>query len=78
MRFEVLGRDTGRELIRSLVRQLAEDGPQAQVVRATLAASVSRKQSIRGNILAALRMSPLAGASLDLSRPRELGRTADL
>jgi len=77
MRFEVLGRSTDRELLRALARQLAEDGPQAQAVRATLAASVAGK-STRGNILSALRASPLVGADLDLTRPRELGRTVDL
>jgi len=77
MRFEVLGRSTDRELLRSLARQLAEDGPQAQAVRATLAASVAG-ESKRGNILSALRASPLVGADLDLARPRELGRTVDL
>jgi len=77
MRFEVLGRSTDRELLRALARQLAEDGPQAQTMRATLAASVAG-ESKRGNILSALRASPLVGADLDLTRPRELGRTVDL
>jgi len=77
MRFEVLGRTTDRELLRSLARQLAEDGPQAQAVRATLAASVAGEPK-RGNILSALRASPLVGADLDLTRPREPGRTVDL
>jgi len=77
MRFEVLGRSTDRELLRSLARQLAENGSQAQAVRATLAASMAG-ESKRGNILSALRASPLVGADLDLARPRELGRTVDL
>jgi len=77
MRFEVLGRSTDRELLRSLARQLAEDGAQAQAMRATLAASVAG-ESKRGNILSALRASPLVGADLDLTRPREFGRTVDL
>jgi len=77
-RFEVLGRSTDRELIRSLAKRLAEDGPQAQQVRVTLAASVANEQTRRGNILSALRASPLVGADLDLSRPRESGRTVDL
>jgi len=77
MRFEVLGRSTDRALLRSLARQLAEDGPQAQTVRATLVASVAG-ESTHGNILSALRASPLVGADLDLNRPRELGRTVDL
>jgi len=78
MRFEVLGRSTDRELIRSLARRLAEDDPQAQALRATLTASIAGGEPPRGNILAALRASPLVGADLDLSRPREAGRTVDL
>jgi len=77
MRFEVVAHSADRELIRSLAKTLTEDGPQAQQVRATLAASVAGESS-RGNILSALRASPLVGADLDLSRPRELGRTVEL
>ena len=53
-RFEVLGRDADRDLIRSLARRLAEDSP------------------------AALRRSPLVGADLDVTRPREGGRHVDI
>ena len=35
-RFEVLGRDADRDLIRSLARQLAEGGPEASRLRAEL------------------------------------------
>jgi len=78
MRFEVLGRSTDRELIRSLARRLAEDGPQAQAVRTALAASVAVVQPRHGNILSALRASPLVGTDIDFSRPREFGREVGL
>jgi len=78
MRFEVLGRRTDRELIRSLARKLAEDSPQAQAVRLALVASVRGGESSHGKILSDLRASALVGADLDVKRPREFGRTVDL
>jgi hypothetical protein len=77
-RFEVLGRDADRELIRSLARRLAGDGPDSARIRATVRLSISGKQPKKGGILAALRRSPLVGADLDLSRPVTLGRGVDL
>jgi len=76
-RFEVVAHSADRELFRALAKTLAEDGPQAQQVRATLAASIAGESQC-GNILSALRASPLVGAGLDLERPRELGRTVTL
>ena len=73
-RFEVLGRDTDRELIRSLARRLAEDSPEASRLRATVSQSIAGEAPKKGGILAALRRSPLVGADLDLSRSREEGR----
>ena len=73
-RFEVLGRDTDRDLIRSIARKLAEDTPGASELRATISKSVSDEAPRKGGILAALRRSPLSGADLDLARPREEGR----
>ena len=77
-RFEVLGRDTDRDLIRSLARQLAEDTPEASALRATVSQSIAGEPPRKGGILAALRRSPLVGADLDLGRPREEGRNVDL
>jgi hypothetical protein len=74
-RFEVLGRDTDRDLIRSLARRLAEDGPEASRLRATVNQSIAGEPPNKGGILAALRRSPLVGADLDVTRPREEGRT---
>ncbi|GJD35799.1 hypothetical protein [Methylobacterium aerolatum] len=77
-RFEVLGRDTDRELIRSLARRLAEDTPEAQELRASVGRSMAGSPSRQGGILAALRRSPLVGADLDLERSRGDGRAIDL
>jgi hypothetical protein len=40
--------------------------------------AVSGESRKPGGILAALRRSPLVGADLDLTRPREAGRKVDL
>ncbi len=77
-RFEVLGRDTDRELIRALAKRLAESGPEAARVRAAVSRSLAGEPARKGGILAALRRSPLVGADLDLARPRSQGRKADL
>jgi len=77
-RFEILGLDTDRELIRSLARRLAGDDPDSARIRATLRLSISGEQSKKGGILDALRRSPLVGADLDLNRPRTPGRRVDL
>ena len=73
-RFEVLGRDADRDLIRSLARRLADDGVEAARLRATVSQSIAGEPPKKGGILAALRRSPLVGADLDLTRPRETGR----
>jgi hypothetical protein len=73
-RFEVLGLDKDRELIRSIALRLADNGPDAALLRATICRAVSSDQSKKGGILAALRRSPLVGADLDLRRPKVPGR----
>ena len=77
-RFEVLGLDADRALIRALARRLAEDGPDADRIRATVSRTIAGEPPRTGGILDALRRSPLAGADLDLDRSREAGRTVDL
>lgn len=77
-RFEVTALDVDRELIRTLARRLAEEGPEAEQVRAAVKTAVAGEPPRPGGILAALRRSPLVGADLDLSRPREEGRKVDL
>lgn len=77
-RFEVLGREADRDLIRSLARRLSEDTPEASKLRATVRSSIAGDPPKTGGVVAALRRSPLVGADLDLSRSREKGRKVDL
>ena len=77
-RFEVLGRDADRDLIRSIARRLAEDTPEASQLRESVTKSVADKPPKTGGILAALRRSPLVGADIGLTRSREEGREVDL
>lgn len=77
-RVEVLALDSDRALIRALARHLAEEGPDADRARQAVQALVSGAPPKSGGILSALRRSPLVGADLDLSRPREDGRRVDL
>ncbi len=74
----MLGLDGDRDLIRSLARKLADDGPDAADIRAKLSQTISGKPPKTGGILAALRRSPLVEADLDFSRPHVEGRKADL
>jgi hypothetical protein len=77
-RFEIQALDGDRDLIRTLSRKLLEDGPEAGQLRRTIRQALAGEPPKAGGILAALRRSPLVGADLDLSRPREEGRKADL
>lgn len=73
-RFEVVGRDADRELVRSFARHLAEDGPEAGRLRTAVSRSVAGAPPPKGGILAALRRSPLVGADVVPPRPFESGR----
>lgn len=77
-RFEVLGLDTDRDLLRSLARRLAENDADAARIRESLRSSIVGERPRQGGILAALRRSPLVGADLDLTRSKEPGRQVDL
>ncbi len=77
-RFEVLGRDADRDLIRSLARRLAEDSPDASRLRAAVNQAIAGEPPKKGGIVAALRRSPLVGADLDVTRPREAGRIVEI
>lgn len=76
-RFEVLGRDSDRGLIRALARRLAEDGPEAANLRAVVSETLAGEPPKKGGILAALRRPPLIGADLEITRSREEGRKTD-
>lgn len=77
-RFEVLGLDVDRELIRSLARRLAEGDKDATRIRATVRRTIAGEPPKKGGILAALRRSPLVGADLQMTRPVMTGRRVDL
>ena len=77
-RFEILGLDADRELIRSLASRLAANGPDSLRIRASVRLTISGEQPKKGGILNALRQSPLVGADLDLNRPVAAGRRVDL
>ena len=77
-RFDVLGRDVDRDLIRSLARRLAEDGPEASRLRAAVRQTMAGEPPKKGSIVAALRRSPLVGADLDVTRSPGEGRNVDI
>lgn len=77
-RFEVLGLDLDRELIRVVARRLSTNDAEAKRIRATLKRVLAGTVPPQGGILAALRRSPLVGADLDLHRPVTAGRQIEL
>lgn len=77
-RFEVLGLDADRALIRSVARRLAEDGPEAARLRTVVSQTIEGEPPKKGGILAALRRSPLVGADIDPVRSPEAGRKLSL
>ena len=77
-RFEVLGRDSDRELIRTLAKQPAEDGPQADRLRTIIADETNTQAPSTGGILRALRSSPLVGANIVAERSPQDDRDVEL
>ncbi|MBX9943085.1 MAG: hypothetical protein K2Y40_03300 [Reyranella sp.] len=77
-RFEVLGRDGDRQLIRLLAKRLAENDPAARHLRMALKRALSGAPAKKGGILAALRRSPLVGVTLDVARETARRRQGDL
>jgi hypothetical protein len=77
-RFEVLGPESDRDLIRAIARRLSEEGAEAAKLRAALRQTMASGDEKKGGILQALRRSPLVGAELDLTRPHVDGRKVDL
>ena len=77
-RFEVLGREADRALIRSVARRLAEEGPEAERLRSVVSQCVAGGVPRKGGILEALRRSPLVGEDVVPPRPFEPGRKVDL
>ena len=77
-RFEVLGRQTDREMIRSVAKCLAEEGPDSDRLRAVVSRFIAGESPRKGGVLQALRRSPLVGADVIPPRPFETGRKVDL
>ena len=77
-RFEVLGLNSDRELIRAVARRLAASRVDAAAIRTTLRSAISAGDESKGRILTALRNSPLVGAELNLDRPVTAGRKVKL
>lgn len=77
-RFEVMGLESDRVLIRSLAKRLARDDQEAAEIRESLNRSIGSEKGRKGGILAALLRSPLVGSNIDLERVREPDRQIDL
>jgi hypothetical protein len=77
-RFEVLGLDADRDLIRLLARRLAKKGPDASRLRSALSQTIGGEPPRKGGILEALRRSPLVGAEIAAARRFEPGRKVEL
>ena len=77
-RFEVLGLDADRDLIRSLAKMLAQNDEESNHIRLQVRQTVSGLPQKKGGILAALRRSPLVGLELEIDRPFDAGRKVDL
>ncbi len=77
-RFEVLGRDSDRDLIRSVAKRLSKEGPEADRLRAAVSQGQDGEPRRKGGILEALRRSPLVGANAIPGRSFEPGRKVDL
>jgi hypothetical protein len=77
-RFEVLGLDADRDLIRSLAKRLAENDAEATHMRDAVRRTISGEPPEKGEILKALRRSPLVGAEIEVKRTVTRGRKVDL
>ena len=78
-RFEVLGLESDRHLIRSLAKRLAQNDPDTNRIRMEVMRTVFHTpKEEKGGILAALRRSPLVGAELTIERPFDAGRKINL
>jgi hypothetical protein len=77
-RFEVLGCESDRNLIRLLAKCLAEGGAEASKLRKIVNDAITGESSKKGGILNALRRSSIVGIDLDIARQREEGRKVDL
>lgn len=77
-RFEVLGLNTDRGLIRCLAKRLTENGPDARRIRPQVSQTIAGSSRKKGGLLAVLRLPRMAGLELEIERPFETGRKIDL
>ena len=77
-RFEVVGRSSDRDLIRSVAKALSEGGPDADRIRETVTQAISGSPPPKGGIVRALLASPLVGSEIEVTRVREGGRKIDI
>ncbi len=75
-RFEILGLDSDRDLVRTLARRLAENGPEAEELRAAVREKIAPGARKKGGVYEALRRWPIA--DLNLERPFVKPRKIDL
>ena len=78
VRFELQALRSDRDLIRTLARKLADEGPEAGKIRRTVRQAIAAEPPRKGGIVTALLASPLIGSELDLTRAREEGRKVDM
>lgn len=74
IQYEVVGSESDRDIIRSLVKRPAKGGGEADRVRTQIDEALDGK----GGIVAALLRSPPVGADLDLPRDRVAPRDIEL
>jgi len=77
-RFEVLGLEADRPLIRSLAKKLAKNDAEARRLRSAVSGTLGGDGAKTGGVFAALRRSPLVGADLNIARARSAGRKVEL
>lgn len=78
-RFDVLGRDQDRGLIRSLAKRLAQDDPHANRIRSEVTRALSEEsQPKKGGLLSVLRLPAVEGLELKIERSFDPGRKIDL
>ena len=78
VRFEVVGRDVDRAVVRLFAKCLAEGGEEAQSLRAAVGQAAAADLPRKGGILDALLRSPLVGADAIAARLRVSGREVQL
>ena len=78
VRFEVLGRDVDRAVVRLFAKCLSEGGEEAQLLRAAVGQAAAADLPRKGGILEALRRSPLVDVDAIARRPRVSGREVQL